>query len=172
MLLIVFGFWMGAFPIGGIITPAKIFSTPLEKAMDILWHLTLPTFGLILWYVGEYVLLMRSSMLDVLTEDYMVTAEAKGLKGLTILKDYALRNALLPVATLTMLNIGFIVSGAIQTEIVFAWPGVGKLIYDSLMMRDYPLLQGAFLIISILVVIANFFADVMYRYLDPRVSRP
>ena len=170
MLLLVFGFWVGAFPIGGIVTPAKIFDTPFQRWMDILWHMTLPTVGLFLWYVGEYVLLMRSSMLDVLTEDYIVTAKAKGLRELVILKDHAMRNALLPVATLTMLNLGYIVAGAIQIEIVFAWPGVGKLIYDSLMMRDYPLLQGTFLIISISVIIANFLADVIYSFLDPRVG--
>jgi len=170
MLLLVFGLWIGAFPIGGIITPAKVFSSTLGRWKDILWHMTLPTLALFLWYVGEYVLLMRSSMLDVLTEDYMVTAKAKGLREYVILKDHALRNALLPVATLTMLNLGYVVAGAIQTEIVFAWPGVGKLVYDSLMMRDYPLLQGAFLIISISVIIANFLADVLYSFLDPRVG--
>lgn len=169
MLLLVFGFWCKAFPIGGIITPAKVFNNAFERWRDILWHMALPTLALFLWYVGEYVLLMRSSMLDVLTEDYIVTAKAKGLKEYVILKDHALRNALLPVATLTMLNLGYVVAGAIQTEIVFAWPGVGKLVYDSLMMRDYPLLQGAFLIISISVIIANFLADVLYSYLDPRV---
>jgi len=170
MLLLVFGFWFRAFPIGGIITPAKVFNNIFERWRDILWHMTLPTLALLLWYVGEYVLLMRSSMLDVLTEDYMVTAKAKGLREFIILKDHALRNALLPVATLTMINLGYVVAGAIQCEIVFAWPGVGKLIYDSLMMRDYPLLQGAFLVISISVIIANFLADVLYSYLDPRVG--
>lgn len=172
MLLLVFGYWFRAFPIGGIITPAKIFNNAFERWKDILWHLTLPTLALFLWYVGEYVLLMRSSMLDVLTEDYMVTAKAKGLSVFVILKDHAMRNALLPVVTLTTINIGFLVAGAIQAEIVFSWPGVGKLIYDSLRMRDYPLLQGTFLILSISVIIANFLADMLYGYLDPRVGKP
>jgi len=170
MLLLVFGFWCRAFPIGGIITPAKTFASPLDYWMDILWHMTLPTISLFFWYIGEYVLLMRSSMLDVLTEDYIVTAKAKGLGEFTILRDHAIRNALLPVMTLTMLNLGYIVAGAIQTEIVFGWPGLGKLIWDSLSMRDYPLLQGAFIIISISVVLANYLADVLYGFLDPRVE--
>ena len=108
-------------------------------------------------------------MLDVLAEDYIVTARAKGLKERVILIKHAMRNALLPVVTLTTINLGFVVAGAIQTEIVFSWPGLGRLMYDSLVMRDYPLLQGAFLILAICVIAANFFADLIYGYLDPRI---
>lgn len=169
VLLLIFGYWLGAFPLGGIRTPAVRFPSVFEYWADTLWHMVLPMLALFFWYVGEYVLLMRSSMLDVMTEDYMMTARAKGLRESVILRDHALRNALLPVVTLTTINLGFVVAGAIQTEIVFAWPGVGSLVYDALIMRDYPLLQGTFLILAISVIVANFIADIIYGYLDPRV---
>lgn len=168
MLLMVLGFWWRLFPLGGIRTVAVDLNM-FERWLDILWHMTLPMITMIFWYFGAYVMLMRSSMLDVLTEDYMLTAKAKGLKESVIIKDYAMRNALLPVVTMTMINLGFIVSGAIQVEVVFSWPGVGRLVYDALMKRDYPLLQGVFLVIAISVLCANFLTDILYSYLDPRV---
>jgi peptide/nickel transport system permease protein len=115
-------------------------------------------------------LIMRSSLLDVLSEDYILTAKAKGLNNLQILKDHALRNALLPMVTIIALNLGFTVAGALQIETVFSWPGLGGAIYEAVQRRDYPMLQGAFLLLAISVVIANTLADLLYLSLDPRVK--
>jgi len=106
----------------------------------------------------------------VLTEDYIVTARAKGFKRKDIMIKHALPNARLPMVTVIAINLGFMIGGAIQTETVFSWPGIGRLVYEALMARDYPVLQGAFLIISLTVIIANFIADILYGYLDPRIK--
>lgn len=168
LLLLVFGYWFGLFPLGGMKTPG-IKPGPIGYWLDVLNHMVLPLIALIFWYFGEYVVVMRSAMLDVLTEDYITTARAKGLRERVIMWDHAVRNALLPVTTLTAINAGWIVAGAIEAEIVFSWPGVGRLIYDALMKRDYPLLQGTFLVLTVSVVLANLLADIVYGYLDPRV---
>ena len=169
VLLMVFSLWLGWFPVGGITTIGG--GAGIPKWLDILKHMFLPTVALVLWYAGEYVILMRGSMLDVMKEDYILTAKAKGLRSLTILKDHAVRNALLPVVTLIALNIGWMVGGAIEVEVVFSWPGMGKLIYDAVLKRDYPVLQGCFVIITITVILANLIADLIYGYIDPRIRR-
>jgi len=110
-------------------------------------------------------------MLDVLSEDYIVAAYAKGLSDKRILWRHAVRNALLPVTTVTALNFGWMIAGVIEVEVVFSWPGVGRLVYDAIIQRDYPLLQGAFLIIAISVIIANFISDIIYGFLDPRIRK-
>jgi len=169
VLLMVFSLWLGWFPVGGITTIGG--GAGIPKWLDILRHMFLPTVALVLWYAGEYVILMRGSMLDVMKEDYILTAKAKGLRSLRILKDHAVRNALLPVVTLIALNIGWMVGGAIEVEVVFSWPGMGKLIYDAVLKRDYPVLQGCFVIITITVILANLIADLIYGYIDPRIRR-
>lgn len=169
VLILVVGIPLGL-PMSGMRTVGVEFTSSLEQLRDLLRHLVLPVITLSFWYFGEYVYIMRSSMLGVLTEDYMLTARAKGLPERVILRDYAVKNAMLPTITLIAINLGFIVAGAIQTETVFAWPGVGRMIYDSVTARDYPLLQGSFLIIALSVVIANFIADITYGILDPRVK--
>ena len=169
VLLMVFSLWLGWFPVGGITTIGG--GAGIPKWLDVLKHMFLPTVALVLWYAGEYVILMRGSMLDVMREDYILTARAKGLRSLTILKDHAVRNALLPVVTLIALNIGWMVGGCIEVEVVFSWPGMGKLIYDAVLKRDYPVLQGCFVIITITVILANLIADLIYGYIDPRIRR-
>jgi len=134
---------LAIFPLGGIYTPASGFEG-FAVVKDVAWHMFLPAFSIILWYIGEYVLLTRSSMMDVLGQDYIATARAKGIKESRVLKNHALRNALLPVVTLTGINIGFAVAGVIEAETVFSWPGAGRLVYDAVVKRDYPLLQGVF----------------------------
>jgi len=106
----------------------------------------------------------------VFSEDYILTAKAKGLNTFQIIRRHAFRNAMLPLVTLIALNLGFTVSGAIQVETVFSWPGLGKLTVDAVAQRDYPLLQGAFLMLAISVVLANLAADLIYLRLDPRVT--
>ena len=113
---------------------------------------------------------MRSSLVEVLSEDYVLTAKAKGLNHFQILKDHALKNAMLPMVTIIALNLGFTVAGAVQIETVFSWPGLGGAIYEAVNRRDYPMLQGAFLLLAISVIAANFIADLLYAYLDPRVQ--
>jgi peptide/nickel transport system permease protein len=121
--------------------------------------------------MGEYTLIMRSSLLDVLAEDYILTAKAKGLSIFQILKDHALKNAMLPLVTIIAINLGFTVAGAVQIETVFSWPGLGGAVFEAVSRRDYPVLQGAFLLIAIAVIIANLLADLAYSYLDPRIMR-
>jgi peptide/nickel transport system permease protein len=126
------------------------------------------TLGLVLY--GEYTLIARSAMLETLGEDYVLTARAKGLKPWAIVRRHALPNALLPIVTLVALSLGYIVAGAILIETVFSWPGVGRAVYDAVLQRDYPMLQGAFLLLTISVVVCNLVADLVYVKLDPRIS--
>jgi ABC-type dipeptide/oligopeptide/nickel transport system permease component len=137
---------------------------------DIGLHMILPAATLALTLFGEYTLVVRSSMLETLGEDYVLTARAKGLPQRRIVVAHGLRNAMLPIATLVALSMGFIVAGAILVEIVFSWPGIGQLVYSAVSNRDYPLLQGAFLILTLSVVFFNFIADLIYFKLDPRIA--
>ena len=173
-------FWLGiilvfwgsnhGFPIGGKATPG-ISSYPfLTQIGDIAWHLLLPTFTYTVIFMGEYTLLMRSSLMDVLAEDYILTAKAKGLSTFQILKDHALKNGMLPMVTLIAINLGYTVGGVIQIEAVFSWPGLGGALFEAVSRRDFPILQGGFLLIAVSVIIANFIADLTYSYLDPRVQ--
>jgi peptide/nickel transport system permease protein len=130
----------------------------------------LPTLTYTIVYMGEYTLIMRSSLMDVLSEDYILTAKAKGLSTFQILKDHALKNAMLPLVTIIAINLGFTVAGAIQIEAVFSWPGLGGAIFEAVGRRDFPILQGAFLLIAVTVIFANLCADLTYSFLDPRVQ--
>lgn len=161
--------YLGLFPTVGMFTAGVTFSSFFAKISDLLNHLFLPTITLALVIVGGYSMIMRSSLLDVLNEDYITTAKAKGLKETDVINKHAVPNAKLPMITIIAINLGFMIAGALQVETVFSWPGIGRLMYESLKARDYPLLQGIFLIISICVIIANFIADIMYGYLDPRI---
>lgn len=156
-------------PIGGKATPGASFASTWEQWLDIARHMILPTLTFTIVFIGEYMLIMRSTMLDVLSEDFILTAKAKGLSSYLVLKDHALRNSMLPLVTIIALNLGFTVAGAIQIETVFSWPGLGQTIYEAVGRRDYPMLQGAFLIIAVSVIFANLAADITYSYLDPRV---
>jgi ABC-type dipeptide/oligopeptide/nickel transport system permease component len=167
MLVILFA---GTLPTGGmsnefLLNPS--FSTHLK---DLAEHVALPslTLGLVLY--GEYTLIVRSAMLETLGEDYVLTARAKGLRPGAILRRHALRNAMLPIVTLVALSLGYIVAGAILVETVFSWPGVGRAVYDAVLQRDYPMLQGAFLLLTVSVVFFNLVADLLYFKLDPRIT--
>jgi len=156
-------------PIGGKATPGGGFTSSWEYYRDIGRHMILPTLTFTIVFVGEYMLIMRSTMIEVLSEDFILTAKAKGLRAFQTLKNHALRNSMLPMVTIIALNLGFIVAGAIQIETVFSWPGIGQLIYEAVGRRDYPVLQGAFMIIAVSVIFANLAADLLYSVLDPRV---
>jgi len=160
----------GRLPVGGMVTPGLRPADGLTYWLDVGRHLILPTLTLAILYISEYMLIMRSSVVEVLSEDYILTAKAKGLKTLQVLRDHALKNAMLPMVTIIALTLGYTVGGAIQVETVFSWPGVGRLMYEAVQKRDYPVLQGAFLLLAISVILANLLADMLYSVLDPRVK--
>jgi peptide/nickel transport system permease protein len=170
IILLIVGSGRFGLPVGGIRTAGKTFPSEWERWLDIGRHLILPTITLTIIYLGEYLLIMRSSLLEVLGEDYILTAKAKGMTDGRILRDHALKNAMLPVVTIIALTLGFTIAGAIQVETVFSWPGLGSTIFEAVGRRDYPMLQGAFLLLAVSVVIANLAADLLYTYLDPRVK--
>ena len=167
-----FAYRVGWFPITGMITP-EVWIDPhagfIRKALDVLHHLALPMITLILIHFGSYLLVMRSSMLDTLEEDYILTARAKGLDEKTIRDGHAAPNAALPVITSVGLSLAFSINGGALTETVFTWPGIGRELVFSISYSDYPLAQAAFLLIAIVVLMANLVVDVLYAYLDPRI---
>ena len=166
-LIIIFASGLGWFPTSGMTTPGGN-KTPLEAVFDVGRHLVLPLTAVALGLIGAYSILMRSSIVETRSEDYITTARAKGLPDARILRSHAFPNALLPMVTLIAINLGYVVAGAITAEIVFNWPGLGTLTVQALDARDYPLLQAIFLLIAVSVVLANFAADIVYGYLDPR----
>lgn len=169
ILILIFCVNLHWFPIGGMVTPGKIFITTWGEINDVARHMVLPVVCMALGMIGEYAITMRSTMMDVLSEDYITTAKAKGFSNGYILRRHALPNAMLPMITLIAINLGLIVGGAIQIETVFSWPGLGNLMYTALSGRDYPLLQGLFLLITITVILANVISDILYEFADPRV---
>ncbi len=171
-LAILLLFWgsNNGLPLAGKATPGSSALPLLQQWADIARHMFLPTLTYTIVYMGEYTLIMRSSLMDVLSEDYILTAKAKGLSTFQILKDHALKNAMLPLVTVIAINLGFTVAGAIQIEAVFSWPGLGGAIFEAVGRRDFPVLQGAFILIAVTVIFANFLADLTYNYLDPRVQ--
>jgi ABC-type dipeptide/oligopeptide/nickel transport system permease component len=168
MLVILFA---GILPTGGMSNEFLLNPSFTTHVKDLGKHIALPalTLGLVLY--GEYTLIVRSAMLETLGEDYILTARAKGLRSAAILRRHALRNALLPISTLIALSLGYIVAGAILVETVFSWPGIGRAVYDAVLQRDYPMLQGAFLVLTVSVVFFNLVADLLYFRLDPRITQ-
>jgi len=159
----------GLLPVGGMVVPGLRPEAGLVYWLDVGKHLILPTLTMTIVYTSSYVMIMRSSVVEVLSEDYILTAKAKGMTTVQILRDHALKNAMLPMVTMVALNLGYIVGGAIQVETVFSWPGIGRLMYEAVMLRDYPILQGTFLLLAVSVILANLLADICYSVLDPRV---
>jgi peptide/nickel transport system permease protein len=168
VLLIAFASKIALFPDAGMHNPAGG-GSGLAGLGDLLWHLTLPCLVLTLVYLAEYSLVMRSSLIDELGADYLMTARAKGLRDSMVRRRHAVPNALLPSITLIMLNLGFVISGAITTETVFSWPGLGQLSYTALNAPDYPVLEGTFLLFSAAVIAANLIGDLLLTVFDPRV---
>jgi peptide/nickel transport system permease protein len=162
------GFFPAIFPTGGYQT-AGADLTGLSHMVDVLNHLVLPFTTLTVAYLGEYALIMRSSILDIAGEDYVTTARAKGLRDKQVLWRHTVPNALLPTMTLTFLSLGFVFAGAITVEYVFSWPGLGLLTVTAIEDKDFPLLQALFLLFSAAVIVFNLIADLLYAYLDPRV---
>jgi peptide/nickel transport system permease protein len=168
-LIIIFAAGLDWFPTSGMLSPGARYGSFLDQLFDFGRHLVLPLATVSLGLIGGYSILMRSSIIETRSEDYVTTARAKGLTDRTILRAHAFPNALLPTVTVIAINLGYVVAGAITAEIVFNWPGLGTLTVDALATRDYPVLQGIFLLISIAVILANLGADLIYGRLDPRV---
>ena len=168
ILLTVFAVRLGLFPTGGIEDPSSD-ASGLGKLLDQAWHMALPCATLAIAYVGQFALIMRSSILDVMREDYLTLARAKGLRDAQVRDRHAVRNALLPSTALIAINFGFVLSGDIAVETVFSWPGLGLLTTEALRGPDLPMLQGLFLVFSASVIVFNLLADLAYPFLDPRV---
>lgn len=170
VMLLIFHHHLGWFPGAGSITRGIVYPNMLAAIADKLWHLALPMITLTLFMYGGWLLLTRAVMLETLTEDYITTARAKGISERRVLLKHALKNAALPLVTQGALSFGFTLSGAIITEQVFTYHGLGQWLWNSIYYADYPVLQAMFFIIALSVIIANFLADLIYGIVDPRVK--
>jgi peptide/nickel transport system permease protein len=168
LLLVVFASKLGWLPTGGI-SDANA-GDGLSKLWDQIEHMVLPCITLTVAYLGEYAIVMRSSVLETMGEDYLVLARAKGLRDALVRRRHAVPNALLPIVTLLAINFGFVLSGAIAVEAIFSWPGLGLATFQAIRAPDLPMLQGLFLVFSAAVIVANLVADLLYAALDPRVG--
>lgn len=166
--LFFFSYVLKVLPTGGAYTPPL--KTGIEYYLDVGKHIILPALTLSLNHVASIIMYTRNSAIDVLREDYIRTAYAKGWDSSYVLRRHVLKNAMIPTVTVIGLNIGKMVGGAIMTETVFSWPGVGRLIYESVTMQDYPMLQGAFFILAVTVVILGIITDLIIAYMDPRIK--
>jgi peptide/nickel transport system permease protein len=166
MLILLFA---GTLPTGGRSDEFLTDPSFMQHWLDVGKHMLLPAVTVALTLYGEYTLIVRSAMLETLGEDYILTARAKGLAPWTVVRRHALRNALLPTATLIALSLGYIVAGQILIEVVFSWPGIGRATYEAVLVRDYPMLQGVFLVFTLTIVALNLLADLLYVRLDPRI---
>ena len=164
LLIIVFGLQLRLFPLGGIDTPGQPFNL-----FDRLRHLVLPVATIALVQLGSHVRYLRASMLETINQDYMRTARSKGLGERAVVLRHALKNAAIPLVTVVALDVPELFAGALVTEQIFGWPGMGRLFWDAATRFDYPVLMGILTVSSALIVLANLFADVVYGYLDPRI---
>lgn len=175
ILLVVFSVGFGPipplFPAGGMSTPGTAGGFAISHILDVGRHLVLPCLTLVLVVFAQYQMIMRSSILDEAGNPYLLTARAKGLRDAEVRQRHAVPNALLPSVTLIFLQVGTMISGAITVETVYSWPGLGYLTYQALQIPDLPLLEGTFIVFSASVIVFNLLADLLYRYLDPRVRR-
>jgi peptide/nickel transport system permease protein len=169
LLLSLFAVQFGWFPTGGFEDPGTT-HTGVAALLDQLHHMFLPALTLTLAYIGEYMIIMRSSLIDTLNEDYLQLARAKGLRDALVRRRHAVPNALLPVVSLAALNFGYVLSGAIAVEAIYSWPGLGQATIEAIRGPDYAMLQGLFLLFSASMIIANLIVDLTYGYLDPRVE--
>lgn len=170
-LLIIFGAHLKLFPLSGSANQFAIYGNGWQEVMDIAHHAVLPVLTLTLSRTGGIYLLVRNSLSTVLIKEYMRTAKAKGLREFRIRYFHALRNALMPLLTRVAAQLGALLGGAILAESVFFYPGLGVLMRDAVMVRDYPLLQGIFIVMAFTVIIANLIADLAYRWIDPRTRQ-
>ena len=169
MLIVVFSIKLGWFPTSGMQEIAAFYEGG-AKLRDIAHHLVLPALTLTMFYLALYTRLMRASVLEQFSMDYVVTARAKGLTEQQIARRHVFRNALLPIVTMAGVQVGALLGGAVVVETVFAWPGLGLLAYEALFARDLNLLLGIFFVSTCLVVVVNLIVDLAYSVLDPRIE--
>lgn len=170
MLVLVFSINLEWFPAFGYADIRSAGYTSWQYVLDVAHHLVLPAVTLAAIYMAVYTRLMRSSLIEVSHEDHVKTARAKGLSERRILRGHMLRNAAGPVVTFAGLQAGALIGGAVVIETVFSWPGLGRLIFDSVTARDYPVLLGLFLVMSVLVIFINLLTDLIHRLIDPRIG--
>lgn len=166
-----FAFVIPIFPSYGATAPGVTFTSPFSMIEDMLWHLMLPAITIVIVNISRYSFYLRNIMVGVLSEDYILTAKAKGLDENKILFKHGLRNAMLPTMTMIAMDFGFIVAGAIFVETVFSYPGVGLLAYEAILNADYPLMNGVFILLTVVILAANFTAEAFYSVLDPRIRK-
>jgi len=170
LLIYVFSFTLNWFPMGKAFAVDYDTLSPQGKLSSIVYHAILPIISLVVASVASHILVLRNNLIRVLSEDYMLLAKAKGLKAGRRVLHYGVRNAFLPSFTGFMLSLGHVVGGAITMEIVFSYPGVGMIAYNAILNHDYPLIQGAFLMIAVSIIALNLLADLLYPLIDPRVT--
>ena len=168
LLLLAFGGGLQILPTGGMVTAGSSY-TGIAYVVDVARHLVLPVATIVAVTYAQYSLIMRASLLEEMSSDYLTTARAKGLTESQVRRKHAVPNAMLPSVTIIFLQIGVLIGGAVTTEVVFSWPGLGYLTFQALQGPDIPLLQGTFVVFSSIVIIVNFIADLIYRVIDPRV---
>jgi peptide/nickel transport system permease protein len=170
LLILVFAVAIPILPAGQQVTPGKEFDSWFAEAADVAEHLVLPATAVMLMLLGQFFLIMRSSMVDVLTEDFITVKRATGLPWERVVRRHAVPNALLPLVTISAIQLGAVVGGLITIETIFSWPGLGELTYTAINDKDFPMLEGTFLVYSVGVIFANVVADCLYFALDPRVQ--
>jgi peptide/nickel transport system permease protein len=168
MLLLLFGSVWPILPVTGMTDVARP-KTGVAYALDVMTHLVLPATTLALVYIAQYSRLARVNMIDALTADYVRTARAKGLPEFVVIGKHALRNTLIPIVTVAGLQFGHLFAGAVLVETVFSWPGMGRLVFESILRRDYPTLLAVLFFSAVLVMAANIITDLVYRLVDPRI---
>jgi peptide/nickel transport system permease protein len=170
ILILLFAVAIPIFPAGLQVTPGEQFDSWFAHALDVAEHLVLPATAMTLMLLGQYFLIMRSSMVDVLTEDFITVKRATGLRWARVVRRHAVPNALLPLVTLSAIQFGAVAGGAITIETIFSWPGIGELGFNAINDKDFPMLQGTFMVFAVGVILANLLADCLYFLLDPRVQ--
>jgi len=170
MLIAIFSTGLGWFPNAGALKYGTNFEWKWSSFVDLVDHLVLPAASLTIGAIGEFALIMRGSLVDVMTEDYITTARAKGLRERDVMRHHAMPNAMLPMVALIAMTLAFVVGGVFQTEIVFNYPGVGYLTIQATYVLNYPILHAAFFLIAVTMIVANFMADFLLMMMDPRIS--
>ncbi|MDK8434379.1 MULTISPECIES: ABC transporter permease [unclassified Brevibacterium] len=170
ILLMIFGGTLQWLPTGGMVTPG-LEPWSFAAVIDVIRHLILPVVSLVAVVYAQFLMVMRASLLEEMNEDYLTTARAKGLTEDEVRRRHAVPNALLPTVTVVFLHIGGLIAGAVTVEAVFSWPGLGKLTFEAIRGPDLPLLQGTFVVFSAIIIVMNLAADLVYRWLDPRIRR-
>jgi len=170
LMLIIFSLNLNLFPTGGMTSLTTTYQG-IYYYLDILYHLFLPATTLAIFNIAYVTRVTRGNVLEVLTQDFIITARSKGLPERRVIFRHALRNALIPVVTFIGFNTGVLLVGAILTETIFSWPGMGLLLYNSLQLRDYPVMLGIFIYGALIIIIINLIVDILYNILDPRIRK-